>query len=114
MPDEIRDKCLKIIADAAQTASKEILVYFKKRQWPEKTEKIFAGSCELDVKELYQKYAKEPLEMDSFAMFNLVLQLEEEFKIEYHDFEELTFHMNELDDLVGYLVKLIQEKGDER
>ena len=49
MPDEIRDKCLKIIA----------------------------GSCELDVKELYQKYAKEPLEMDSFAMFNLVLQLEE-------------------------------------
>ena len=37
MPDEIRDKCLKIIA----------------------------GSCELDVKELYQKYAKEPLEMDS-------------------------------------------------
>ena len=86
MPDEIRDKCLKIIA----------------------------GSCELDVKELYQKYAKEPLEMASFAMFNLVLQLEEEFKIEYHDFEELTFHMNELDDLVGYLVKLIQEKGDER
>ena len=52
--------------------------------------------------------------MDSFAMFNLVLQLEEEFKIEYHDFEELTFHMNELDDLVGYLVKLIQEKGDEK
>lgn len=86
MPDEIREKCLKIIAD----------------------------SCELDVKELYQKYAKEPLEMDSFAMFNLVLQLEEEFQIEYHDFEELTFHMNELDDLVGYLVKLIQEKGDEK
>ena len=86
MAEEIREKCLKIIAD----------------------------SCELDVKELYQKYAKEPLEMDSFAMFNLVLQLEEEFKIEYHDFEELTFHMNELDDLVGYLVKLIQEKGDEK
>ena len=86
MPEEIREKCLKNIAD----------------------------SCELDIKELCQKYAEEPLEMDSFAMFNLVLQLEEEFKIEYHDFEELTFHMNELDDLVGYLVKLIQEKGDER
>ena len=41
MPDEIRDKCLKIIA----------------------------GSCELDVKELYQKYAKEPLEMDSLIWF---------------------------------------------
>ena len=86
MPEEIREKCLKIIAD----------------------------SCELDIKELCQKYAEEPLEIDYFAMFNLVLQLEEEFKIEYHDFEELTFHMNELDDLVGYLVKLIQEKGDEK
>ena len=81
MAEEIREKCLKIIAD----------------------------SCELDVKELYQKYAKEPLEMDSFAMFNLVLQLEEEFKIEYHDFEELTFHMNELDEWIEYLVKLIQK-----
>lgn len=86
MPEEIREKCLKIIAD----------------------------SCELDVKELCQKYATEPLEMDSFAMFNLVLQLEEKFQIEYHDFEELTIHMNELDDLIGYLVKLIQEKGDKR
>ena len=86
MPEEIREKCLKIIAD----------------------------SCELDIKELCRKYAEQPLEMDSFAMFNLVLQLEEEFQIEYHDFEELTFHMSGLDDLVGYLVKLIQEKGDER
>ena len=84
MAEEIREKCLKIIAD----------------------------SCELDVKELYQKYAKEPLEMDSFAMFNLVLQLEEEFKIEYHDFEELTFHMNELDDLVGYLFRKKEMKDE--
>ena len=63
MPEEIREKCLKIIAD----------------------------SCELDIKDL-------------------VLQLEEEFQIEYHDFEELTFHMNELDELIEYLVKLIQKK----
>ena len=56
MPEEIREKCLKIIADAAQTASKEILVYFKKRQWPEKTEKIFETAAIRDENHvLYQE-----------------------------------------------------------
>ncbi len=41
---------------AAQTASKEILVYFKKRQWPEKTEKIFETAAIRDENHaLYQE-----------------------------------------------------------
>ncbi len=72
--------------------------------------KIIAECFELTEKELCEKYEKTPLEFDSFVLFELVLQLEDTFQIEYHDFDELTLHMKNLDDLIGYLVKLIQEK----
>lgn len=72
--------------------------------------KIVAECCELTILELCERYEKEPLEFDSFALFELVLQLEDQFEIEYHDFDELTLHMKNLDDLIEYLVKLIQEK----
>lgn len=73
--------------------------------------KIITECFELTEKELCEKYEKAPLEFDSFVLFELVLQLEDQFEIEYHDFDELTLHMKNLDDLIGYLVKLIQEKG---
>lgn len=74
--------------------------------------KIIAECFELTEKELCEKYEKEPLEFDSFVLFELVLELEERFEIEYHDFNELTLHMKNLEDLIAYLVNFIQQKKE--
>lgn len=81
----------------------------------EKCLKIIAECCELSVIELCEKHEKEPIEFDSFTLFELVLKLEEEFEIEYHYFDQLTLHMKNMDDLLGYLVKYIQDemRGEE-
>lgn len=72
--------------------------------------KILAENMEITEEELCEKYLEESLEMDSLAMFEFVVGIEDAFEIEYHDFGELTMHMNNLDELLDYLTELIGEK----
>ena len=62
---------------------------------------------------LQKKYEKDNLEMDSLIMFDFVIELEEEFGVEYQDFDELTLHMNNLEELLDYLVEFIKTKEKE-
>lgn len=72
--------------------------------------KILAENMEITEEELCVKYLEESLEMDSFAMFEFVVEIEDAFGMEYNDFEELTMHMSNLDELLDYLAGLIREK----
>ena len=61
--------------------------------------KMLADCYEMTEEELQKKYEKDNLEMDSLIMFDFVIELEEEFGVEYQDFDELTLHMNNLEEL---------------
>lgn len=75
--------------------------------------KMLADCYEMTEEELQKKYEKDNLEMDSLIMFDFVIELEEEFGVEYQDFDELTLHMNNLEELLDYLVEFIKTKEKE-
>ena len=56
--------------------------------------KMLADCYEMTEEKLQKKYEKDNLEMDSLIMFDFVIELEEEFGVEYQDFDELTLHID--------------------
>ena len=69
---------------------------------------IFRYDESLSVEELKKKFQNEKIEMDSFELFEFVVAIEEEFGIEYDEFDELTFHMTNLQNLLDYLTAYIK------
>lgn len=69
---------------------------------------ILAHCSDMPVEELKKKFQNEKIEMDSFELFEFVVAIEEEFGIEYDEFDELTFHMTNLKNLLDYLTAYIK------
>lgn len=74
---------------------------------------IFAKCSDMSEEELLEKYENEKIEMDSFDLFDFIVEIEEVFGIEYDEFAELTFHMTNLQDMLDYLANYIKNyKGE--
>lgn len=47
-------------------------------------------------------------EMDSVAILDFVIGIEDEYEIDFQDFSELSNHMNTVDEMVVYMMGMIE------
>lgn len=47
-------------------------------------------------------------DMDSVMILDFVIRIEDEYGIDFHDFSELSNHMNTVQELVGYMMDMIE------
>lgn len=54
------------------------------------------------------------LKMDSISIVNLIVHIEEEFGCDFEEFSELNQHMQTVEEMVEFIIKMCQKKGGGR
>lgn len=52
----------------------------------------------------------EDLKMDSISIVNLIVHIEEEFGCDFEEFDELNQHMQTVEEMVEFLMKMCRKK----
>lgn len=71
---------------------------------------ILSENLELSVENIIDEF-QNGVEMDSFQIIMFISEIEDNFKIEYNQFSELSMHMDNLADFINYLAEFIIVEG---